>query len=103
MIWTLDMDDFNRKHCNDGKYPLLRVVARELGPAPEPPATTNLPKTTKETTAAPTKASTAPTKLPTTTKRTSAAPTTSNPTECRPVGLYKNSPGMLVWCKSNCA
>jgi len=26
MVWSLDLDDFNGRSCNMGKYPLLRVL-----------------------------------------------------------------------------
>ena len=26
MVWSLDLDDFNGKSCNMGKYPLLTVL-----------------------------------------------------------------------------
>nr|XP_060629024.1 chitinase-3-like protein 2 [Anolis sagrei ordinatus] len=30
MIWTLDQDDFSGSFCNEGKYPLLGAVKKEL-------------------------------------------------------------------------
>ncbi|PNI27410.1 CHI3L2 isoform 1 [Pan troglodytes] len=31
MIWSIDMDDFTGKSCNQGPYPLIQAVKRSLG------------------------------------------------------------------------
>ncbi|XP_028925098.1 chitotriosidase-1-like [Ornithorhynchus anatinus] len=31
MVWTLDLDDFGGTFCNQGKYPLIRALRKELG------------------------------------------------------------------------
>lgn len=33
MFWALDLDDFNGKFCDNGKYPLLRALSSRLGPS----------------------------------------------------------------------
>ncbi|XP_060629020.2 chitotriosidase-1-like [Anolis sagrei] len=42
MVWAMDLDDFSGSFCNQGKYPLLQTLRRELGlkdlaPNPRPP------------------------------------------------------------------
>ncbi|XP_042319704.1 chitotriosidase-1-like [Sceloporus undulatus] len=42
MVWAMDLDDFSGSFCNQGKFPLLQTLRRELGlkdlpPNPKPP------------------------------------------------------------------
>uniref|UniRef100_A0A6J0TUD3 chitinase n=1 Tax=Pogona vitticeps TaxID=103695 RepID=A0A6J0TUD3_9SAUR len=42
MVWAMDLDDFSGSFCNQGTYPLLQTLKRELGssgltPNPKPP------------------------------------------------------------------
>lgn len=29
-LWSMDLDDFDGKHCSQGSYPLLRAIKSEL-------------------------------------------------------------------------
>ena len=35
MFWTIDLDDFSGRFCNQGKYPLINAVRDEILNAPE--------------------------------------------------------------------
>ncbi|XP_028925197.1 chitotriosidase-1 [Ornithorhynchus anatinus] len=54
MVWALDLDDFVGSFCNQGTYPLIRALRKELDlPAP-PPMPTEAPKPTAGPTQGPT-------------------------------------------------
>ena len=76
-MWTLDFDDFTGTRCNQGKYPLLNAVAKQLTGSTEPVPTIPI--------------------IP-------PVPTVPPPKKgCRPVGAYARQPGMKKWCVDNCA
>ncbi|CAB3401119.1 unnamed protein product [Caenorhabditis bovis] len=54
-VWTLDFDDFNAKcsNSNGQLYPLISVIAKELGGVTIPKVTTKAPTTTTTTTSRP--------------------------------------------------
>ena len=64
MVWSLALDDFSGKFCNSGKYPLMRVINRELGnivPQSRFDGSTNLlPGVSSASSAVPTLASSGP-------------------------------------------
>ncbi|XP_077190703.1 chitotriosidase-1-like [Paroedura picta] len=37
MVWAMDLDDFTGSFCNQGAYPLLQTLKRELGSKDQPP------------------------------------------------------------------
>uniref|UniRef100_A0A7M5XLC7 GH18 domain-containing protein n=1 Tax=Clytia hemisphaerica TaxID=252671 RepID=A0A7M5XLC7_9CNID len=93
MFWCLDLDDFNGRHCNQGKYPLITAVAKALGgyvppkpntPGPVPP-TTKPPRTERP--------------RPETPRPTNGG---GNGGKCRAIGRWATRPNMHKWCESNC-
>ena len=92
MFWCLDLDDFKGSQCSEGKYPLIRAVAKALGgytPQPEP-TPGPLPPTTKS---------------PTKTKKPGVASKTEKPGggKCQATGPWTGNANMNTWCVLNCA
>ena len=49
MFWTLDMDDFSGKFCNNGTFPVVRAL-KQCFDTPPPTTTTTTTPTTSTTT-----------------------------------------------------
>ncbi|XP_038604910.1 chitotriosidase-1 [Tachyglossus aculeatus] len=54
MVWALDLDDFVGSFCNQGKYPLIRTLRKELDLPLPPEVPTEPPKPTQPPTQGPT-------------------------------------------------
>jgi len=94
MFWALDLDDFTGRFCGEGKYPLMRAVAKELGGYTPPPEPTVGPKP--------------PTEKPVPTNKPDPntqgpRPTSGGGGACRAVGSWKGNSNMDAWCVANCA
>uniref|UniRef100_A0A3B4VLE5 chitinase n=1 Tax=Seriola dumerili TaxID=41447 RepID=A0A3B4VLE5_SERDU len=94
-VWSLDLDDFTGKFCNDSKYPLISHVHDLLVPGDKnaisvPPTTTTTTPTT--TTSTPTTTITTPTTTTPTTTTTAPTTTTNSRGLCdgRSSGLISN-------------
>ena len=120
MFWALPLDDFDGEFCNQGKFPLIRAVTKELNEIEQPmvssstpvPATTILPPTKSSQTQP-----TAPTQEKTEASSTLQTRTTIPEPKvtilktnkplitrkiCRPIAIWKNVQGMTWWCNVNC-
>ncbi len=49
-IWSIENDDFNGQYCNQGIYPLLNALNKELVPSKEIKLSTQVPPLTSSTT-----------------------------------------------------
>uniref|UniRef100_A0A3B4YLK7 chitinase n=1 Tax=Seriola lalandi dorsalis TaxID=1841481 RepID=A0A3B4YLK7_SERLL len=76
-VWSLDLDDFTGKFCNDSKYPLISHVTTTTPTTTTPTTTTTTPTTT---TATPTTTTTTLTTTTPTTTITTPTTTTTTPT-----------------------
>jgi len=91
MFWALPLDDFTGKFCGQGKYPLMRAVAKELGdytpPVPPSPGPTPIPTEPSKT------------KAPHTQGPETEAPPAG---KCHAIGVWKGNKQMDAWCNTNC-
>ncbi|XP_065660309.1 chitinase-3-like protein 1 isoform X2 [Hydra vulgaris] len=86
MFWCLDLDDFNGRHCGQGRYPLMSSVAKLLGGYVPPVEPTFSPTT----------------KGPSTPSKSSTA--TDRPATNPPSGACKAIDARVKdqWCNDNC-
>ena len=89
MFWCLDLDDFNGRHCGQGRYPLMSSVAQLLGGYTPPVEPTAIPTT---------KGPSTPSKGTTVTSR----PVTNPPSGTCGAADGVSQPGIDQWCKANC-
>ena len=102
MVWSLDLDDFSGEHCNQGKYPLLNFIRKEvLGDQPTIELETDqsnstVTTTTKSTSTWATRLASAVSKVASTNNQHHNRPTDSRMIATTTKGYYTPTPFNFV-------